>query len=95
VRSSNHVAIAVGDFHGRLGIEGGGESLEARRWVDAAAEAGSRMLETGAEGVDAVRRLSGETLDRAQAATNQLSKRITRAHFGDAEASRNATTKAE
>ena len=38
VQSSNHVAIAVDDFHGRLGIESGRQSLEARRWVDAATE---------------------------------------------------------
>jgi len=48
VHSSNHVAIAVVDFHGRLGIERGRQSLEARRWVDAAAEARDKALETGA-----------------------------------------------
>ena len=49
VHSSNHVAIAVVDFHGRLGIESGRQSLEARRWADAAAEVRDKALETGAE----------------------------------------------
>ncbi|WP_248818323.1 hypothetical protein [Frankia sp. AgB32] len=37
VRSGNEVAVAVADFHARVGIESGRRSLEARRWVDAAA----------------------------------------------------------
>lgn len=32
VHSGNHVATAVVDFHGRLGIERGRQSLDARRW---------------------------------------------------------------
>jgi rRNA processing protein Krr1/Pno1 len=76
VHSSNHVALAVGDFHGRLGIERGRQSLEARRWADAANQAKSRALETGADRVDAVKRLGDERLDQAKLATGQLSKRI-------------------
>lgn len=76
VQSSNHVALAVGDFHGRLGIERRRQSLEARRWADAATEVRSKVLETGADGVDAVRRLGNETFDRAKSATNQFSRRI-------------------
>ena len=76
VQSSNHVAIAVVDFHGRLGIERGRQSLEARRWADAAAEVRDKALETGADGVDAARRLGNETLDRAKSATGKLSSRI-------------------
>lgn len=53
VYSSNHVEIAVVDFHGRLGIERGRQSLAARRWVDAAAEARDKVLDTGAESVNA------------------------------------------
>lgn len=52
VHSSNHVAIAVVDFEARLGIESGRQSLDGRRWADAATEAKDEMLETGAEGVD-------------------------------------------
>ncbi|WP_416481967.1 hypothetical protein [Streptomyces sp. CL12] len=77
VRSSNHVAIAVVDFHGRLGIERDRRSLDARRWVDAAAETRDKVLETGAEGVDAARRLGMETLDRARTVTGKLSNGVT------------------
>ena len=76
VQSSNHVSIAIVDFHGRLGIERARESSEARRWADAAAEARDKVLETGAEGVDAARRLGDETLDRARSVTGKLSSRI-------------------
>lgn len=73
VHSSDHVATAVVDFHGRLGIERDRQSLEARRWVDAAAEVRDKVLETGAEGVDAARHLGNETLDRARSVTGKLS----------------------
>ncbi len=76
VHSSNHVATGVVDFHGRLGIERSRQSLEARRWVDAAAEVRDKALETGAEGVDAARRLGNETLDRARSVKDKLSSRI-------------------
>lgn len=76
VHSSDHVAAAVVDFHGRLGIERGRQSLEARRWVDAAAEVRDKMLQTGAEGVDAARRVGNETLDRARSVTGMLSSGI-------------------
>ena len=72
VDSGNHVAIAVVEFHGRLGIERGRQSLDARRWADAAAETRDNMLETGAEGVNAARRLGNGTLDRARSVTGKL-----------------------
>ena len=76
VHSSNHVAAGVYDFHGRLGIESGRESSEARRWVDAATEARDKALETGARGVDAARSLGNETLDRASSVKVKLSSVI-------------------
>lgn len=76
VDSSNHVAVAVVDFHGRLGIERGRQSLEARRWVDAAADVKDKVLETGGVGVDAARLLGNETLDRARSVTGKLSSGI-------------------
>jgi hypothetical protein len=76
VHSSNHVATAVVEFHGRLGIQRSRQSLEARRWVDAAAEVKDKALETGAEGVDAARRLGNETLERARSVTGKLSTGI-------------------
>jgi hypothetical protein len=72
VHSSNHVEIAVADFHERLGIERGRQSLEARRWVDAAAEARDKVLDAGAEGVGAARRLGNDTLGRARSAAGKL-----------------------
>ncbi|MFF5012634.1 hypothetical protein [Streptomyces sp. NPDC001165] len=76
VQSANHVATGVHDFHGRLGIESGHQSSEARRWVDAAAEARDKALETGAKGVDAAISLGNETLDRASSVTGKLSSGI-------------------
>jgi hypothetical protein len=78
VRSRNHVAVAVIDFHGRLGIERGRHSLEARPWVEAAAEVKGRVLETGAVGVDAARRHGKKNLDRARSVMGKLSERTGR-----------------
>jgi hypothetical protein len=72
VQSREHVASAVADFHGRLGIESGRQSLEAKRWVDAASEVRDKVLETGAERVDVTRRLGYEALDRARSVQGRL-----------------------
>ncbi|SBT40684.1 hypothetical protein [Micromonospora auratinigra] len=82
VESSNHVSIAIVDFHGRLGIEGAHHSSEARRWADAAMEVTDKALETGAEGVNAAARFGNETLDRAKWATDKLSSLIAERTFG-------------
>ncbi|MFF1688448.1 MULTISPECIES: hypothetical protein [unclassified Streptomyces] len=76
VHARNHVEIAVVDFHGRLGIERGRRSLEARRWVEAAVEVRDKALVRGAENVDAARRFGNGTLDRARSATGKLSSGI-------------------
>lgn len=76
VQSSNQVGIAIGEFHEPLGIESSRQSLEARRWVEAAAQVRDRALETGGDGVDAARRRSTETLDRARSARANLSRRV-------------------
>ncbi|MFD0530393.1 hypothetical protein ACFQ1I_32895 [Kitasatospora arboriphila] len=47
VQSGNHVAIAVVDFHGRLGIEGGRQSLDARRWGPRPRRRGTRCSRRG------------------------------------------------
>lgn len=78
VNSSNHVATAVTDFHGRLGIERGREPLEAKRWLEAATETRDKVLEGGASGVDAAVRASSETFDRARSVTGRFSNGITR-----------------
>ena len=76
VQSSNRVATGVHEFHGRLGIESGRHSSEARRWVDAATEARDKALETGAKGVDAARSLGNETFERANSVKDRLSSGI-------------------
>jgi hypothetical protein len=76
VQSREHVASVVADFHGRLGIESGRQSLEAKRWVDAASEVRDKVLETGAERVDVSRRLGNEALDRARSVQGRLSSGI-------------------
>ncbi|MDG9723533.1 hypothetical protein [Streptomyces sp. DH41] len=76
VQSSNHVATGVHVFHTRLGIEPGGQSSEARRWVEAAAEARDKALETGAKGVNTARSLRNETLDRASSVKGKISSGI-------------------
>lgn len=72
VFASNHVAAGVVEFQGRLGIERARQSLEARRWVEAASEMRDKVLETGAEGIDAAGRLGNETLDRAKSVTENV-----------------------
>ncbi len=76
VRSRGLVAGAVTEFHGRLGIESGGQSVEARAWTAAAAEFRYKVLETGEEAVDASWRLGNETFGRAKSVTGKLSSGI-------------------
>lgn len=86
VRASNTVAIAVDDFHGRLGIEGGRDSLDARRWADAAADARDKAFETSAGGVGVAKRVGTDTFGRARSATGKVSGLIaerTRRQRGD------------
>ena len=66
VRSREHVAVAIADFHGRLGIESGRESVEARPWTDAASEFRDKVRETGSGHVDASIRIGSETFDLAK-----------------------------
>lgn len=76
VESSNHVVNGIHGLHGRLGIESGSRSSEARRWAVAAAEVRDKALETGAKGVGAAKSLGNETLDRARTTTGRLSSGI-------------------
>jgi hypothetical protein len=77
VDSSNHVANAVVEFHGRLGIERGRESLEARRWTEAATEVRDKAFDAGADGVDAAKRLGSGTFDLAKSTTGKFSRGLT------------------
>jgi len=76
VESSNQVVAGVHGFHERLGLESGRQSSDARRWMDAAAEARDKALVTGTRGVDVARSLGSETLDRASSVTGRLSSGI-------------------
>jgi hypothetical protein len=78
IEASEAVVTAVAGFHAPLGIESGREAVTARRWVDAASEQ-----------VDAVKRGSGETYDRAKSAADKiadsLAERAARLRRNDAQ----------
>lgn len=65
VRSSNRVTTDLVDFRGRLGIESGRRTSEAKRWGVAATEVRDKVFTTTAEGVDAARRFGAKTFDQA------------------------------
>lgn len=75
VQSSNHVSTAVVEFHRRLGIDGDRQSAETRRWAEAAKDVRDKALETGADRVNAARRIGAEAFDRTRAATGKLAER--------------------
>ena len=76
VKSSNHVAAGVHEFHELLGIESGREPSEARRWREAAAERWDKARATGAEAIDDVKRFGSETRGQAGSVRDNLSHRI-------------------
>ena len=76
VQASNQVGDAVLGLHGRLGVEGSREAVEARRWAEAAADVRSKALETGGDGVDAARRIGTGTVRRARSAGSEVSRRV-------------------
>lgn len=65
VRSRNSVTESISLFHERLGIEGRGESLEARRWSAAVTDSRDDLFEAGEEGVANARRIAKETATHA------------------------------
>lgn len=77
VDSTNHVATGIIDFQGRLGVIHGRESLEATRWVDAFMETRARVLESGAEGVDAARGLGDRAIGGARGVGSQVGSSLT------------------
>lgn len=72
VKSSNQVAVGVLDFRGRLGIESGRESDEAKRWGRAVAEVRDKAFATASEGVTLAGRVGSETFDRAAGAFREV-----------------------
>jgi hypothetical protein len=76
VKSSNHVAAGVHEFHELLGIESGRESSEARRWSEAAGEHWDKAVATGAQGIDDVKRFGSEVRGQAGSVKDKLSDKI-------------------
>jgi len=76
VHSRNQVGTAVVDFQGLLGIESGRQTVEARRWAEAAASVRDRALDAGIDRVEAAKRFSVDSRDRARSATTRLSGEI-------------------
>lgn len=63
VRSRNRVVGSVGDFHGRLGIESGDSSVDARRWTTAVGDTRDDIVEAGSDGVEAALRTGTEVVN--------------------------------
>lgn len=76
VDASNHVGTAVAELHGRLGIDSGRRSIEARRWAEAAAHVRATAVETGGDGVDAARRLGQGTIRTTMSARGEVTRRV-------------------
>ena len=88
VNSTNQVVSGVVDFTGRLGIEGSRDSVDARRWIDAATDARDTAIDVGTVGVDFAGRLGNEAFVRARSAAGKLSTSVAeqaRRRFGDDE----------
>ncbi len=64
VKSSNRVATGVLDFRGRLGIDSGHESKDAKRWGQAAAEVRDKVLASTSDGLTTARTFGTQTFDR-------------------------------
>jgi hypothetical protein len=75
-QSSKQLTSDIYEFRESLGIDSDGRSVVVRRWSDAAAEVRDNVLGAGADGVDAAKRVSSQTLTRARAATGRLSAEI-------------------
>jgi hypothetical protein len=65
VRSSNLIATGVIDFRGRLGLESGHESTDAKPWGQAVIEARDKVLDAAADGAHAAKDFGNETFNRA------------------------------
>lgn len=76
VRASNGVASKVTVFHSALGIEGGDQSVDARRWRHAVGDLKNSVLEAGSDGIDLGKRLGAGTRDRANFLTNRVASAI-------------------
>lgn len=77
VQSSNHVTSDIYGLYETLGIESGAQQMEARRWMEAAAQVRDRAVEgaagAGAGGIDAAKRAGNLSVDRAKTAKDKVS----------------------
>ncbi|WP_341229736.1 hypothetical protein [Nocardioides salarius] len=77
VRAGEQVSGSILDFHGLLGLEETEQGvLAVRRWSSAAGEARGRAIETGSEGVDAVRRGGGAALVRVRKGAGEARRSV-------------------
>ena len=73
IKASNElVGAQVRDFTESLGIDNGHESVAVRRWLEAAADARDRALESGATGLETAKDLGEQALGRARSATTRI-----------------------
>ena len=76
VEARNSVAGAVLEFQRRLDVEMSSDSMQARRWMEAATEARDNVLTVGGEGVDAAKRIGGATVSRAKVVTENVAANV-------------------
>lgn len=72
VTSSNQMAGDVNEFHSRLSIEHAHESIEARRWIEAADGVREDIVETGVNTAGVVARFADDTVDNARIGAGKL-----------------------
>jgi hypothetical protein len=65
VAATGQIAQSIIELRELLGIESGREEAEARRWKQAASDNWTAALETGADGVDVMKKLGSATKDQA------------------------------
>ncbi|MFL0565928.1 hypothetical protein ACH0CG_09210 [Microbacterium sp. 179-I 1D1 NHS] len=76
VKASNEVASCVADLHVTLGLADERELLEARRWSAAAAEMRDDVVGASKQGLNAVGRFGGDTLESARTSTGRFASRV-------------------
>ncbi|WP_413353903.1 hypothetical protein [Microbacterium sp. 1P06AB] len=76
VKASNDIASGVADLHLTLGLADDRESLEARRWTAAAAEMRDGVVGASKQGLNAVGRFGGDTLESARMSTGRLANKV-------------------
>lgn len=76
VESGNNITAGVLEFHDVLEIDTGRESIEGRAWRDAASDSLIKVRDSGASGVGAVKKVSGDSVETARSAGSSLAGRI-------------------